>query len=86
MFRGILESPESSNEKTMNETLSEVYVSVYRYQSSEVGDLSFEPGETIKVIKKDGAWWTGVIGERSGLFPSNYVEKFDSQVILSFLN
>lgn len=27
------------------------------------------------VVKKDGDWWTGVIGERTGIFPSNYVQE-----------
>lgn len=31
-------------------------------------------GEHIKVIKKDGDWWTGSIGNRIGIFPSNYVQ------------
>lgn len=31
-------------------------------------------GEHIKVLKKDGDWWTGSIGNRIGIFPSNYVQ------------
>lgn len=31
-------------------------------------------GEHIKVIKKDGDWWTGSVGNRIGIFPSNYVQ------------
>lgn len=81
LFRGILEVPESVSEtKTVIEGISELYVAVYPYQSSEVGDLSFEQGETITVIKKDGDWWTGTIDDRSGLFPSNYVQKVETKV------
>lgn len=29
------------------------------------------------VIKKEGDWWTGVIGNRSGMFPANYVQSHD---------
>lgn len=29
------------------------------------------------VIKKEGDWWTGTIGNRTGMFPSNYVQKAD---------
>lgn len=26
------------------------------------------------VIKKEGDWWTGMIGDRTGIFPANYVQ------------
>lgn len=54
------------------------YVSCYPYESTEVGDLVFNVGEHIQVVKKDGDWWTGIIGERSGIFPSNYVQEMNS--------
>lgn len=38
--------------------------------------------EVVLVTKKDGDWWTGIIGERSGIFPSNYVQYLDPQVKL----
>ncbi|XP_063218277.1 intersectin-1 isoform X2 [Bacillus rossius redtenbacheri] len=53
----------------------EYYVAMYPYQSIEAGDLSFQQGEVILVVKKEGDWWTGVIGDRQGIFPSNYVQK-----------
>ena len=56
------------------EPLNEKFVSVYPYSSEEPGDLIFEAGELITVIAKNGDWWTGVIGERTGVFPFNYVE------------
>lgn len=34
------------------------------------------------VTKKEGDWWTGVIADRSGIFPSNYVQKADTQVYI----
>lgn len=36
--------------------------------------------EVVLVTKKDGDWWTGTIGDRSGIFPSNYVQYLDPQV------
>lgn len=36
--------------------------------------------EVVLVTKKNGEWWTGTIGDRSGVFPSNYVKRLDSQV------
>jgi intersectin len=55
------------------------YVALYPYQSAEVGDLTFEAGDMMVVTKKEGEWWTGKIGSRIGLFPSNYVQKSDQQ-------
>jgi len=51
-----------------------LYVACYPYQSAEVGDLTFEAGENVRVVKKEGDWWTGVIGNRMGIFPANYVQ------------
>lgn len=55
-------------------------MSCYPYQSAESGDLQFEVGEDVLVIKKDGDWWTGVIGTRTGIFPANYVQQADNNV------
>lgn len=51
----------------------EYYVAAYPYESGEPDDLTFEAGESILVVKKDGDWWTGKIGFRVGIFPANYV-------------
>ncbi|XP_039450300.1 intersectin-1-like [Culex pipiens pallens] len=56
----------------------EYYVACYAYQSAEIGDLVFDTGEVIAVTKKEGDWWTGNIGNRTGIFPSNYVQKQES--------
>lgn len=60
--------------------LTEPYVAMYSYTSSEPGDLTFNQGQLIQVTKKDGDWWTGSIGERSGIFPANYVKAAEQQV------
>ncbi|XP_053214714.1 intersectin-1-like isoform X2 [Panonychus citri] len=52
------------------------HVAMYPFQSQEPGDLAFEGGEIIKVVKKEGDWWTGeIIPNRIGIFPSNYVRE-----------
>ena len=56
------------------EALNEKYVSVYPYTSEEPGDLVFDSGVQITVTAKNGDWWTGSIGDKSGVFPFNYVE------------
>lgn len=53
---------------------SNMYVALFAYNSEEPGDLIFEAGERIEVIKKENEWWTGKIGDREGVFPYNYVE------------
>lgn len=53
---------------------------MYTYESSEHGDLTFQQGDVIVVTKKDGDWWTGTVGETSGVFPSNYVRLKDAEV------
>lgn len=57
----------------------EYYIVLYPYESVEPGDLNMSQDEVVLVTKKDGDWWTGIIGGRSGIFPSNYVQYLDPQ-------
>ncbi|XP_052014640.1 intersectin-1 isoform X4 [Apodemus sylvaticus] len=57
----------------------EEFIAMYTYESSEQGDLTFQQGDVIVVTKKDGDWWTGTVGDKSGVFPSNYVRLKDSE-------
>lgn len=61
------------------------YIALYPYSSVEPGDLTFNEGEEILVTQKDGEWWTGSIGERTGIFPSNYVKPKDQEVMVFVL-
>lgn len=52
-------------------------VALYTFEGDEPGDLGFKKGDVITVLKKTDSkndWWTGQIGSRTGIFPSNYVE------------
>uniref|UniRef100_A0A672UZQ7 Intersectin-1 n=1 Tax=Strigops habroptila TaxID=2489341 RepID=A0A672UZQ7_STRHB len=60
-------------------SLIDYYIAMYTYESSEQGDLTFQQGDMILVTKKDGDWWTGTLGDKSGVFPSNYVRLKDSE-------
>lgn len=51
---------------------------MYTYESSEQGDLSFQQGDVVMVTRKEGDWWTGMVGGKTGVFPSNYVKPRDS--------
>ncbi|KAA8578843.1 hypothetical protein FQN60_000052, partial [Etheostoma spectabile] len=46
--------------------------------SNEQGDLSFQQGDVVTVTRKEGDWWTGTVGGKTGVFPSNYVKPRDS--------
>ncbi|KAL4623886.1 intersectin-2 isoform X1 [Arapaima gigas] len=52
----------------------EEYVALYTYESPEPGDLTFSQGDTVLVTEREGEWWRGCIGDRAGVFPSNYVK------------
>ncbi|KAI0169317.1 DUF500-domain-containing protein [Hypoxylon sp. FL1284] len=52
-------------------------VALFNFDADQPGDLAFKKGEVITVLKKtesDNDWWTGMIGARHGIFPSNYVK------------
>ncbi|MGH0133905.1 UNVERIFIED_CONTAM: hypothetical protein FKN15_067391 [Acipenser sinensis] len=57
----------------------EEYIAMYTYESNEQGDLTFQQGDVILVTRKEGDWWTGVVSDRTGVFPSNYVKPKDSE-------
>ncbi|KAA8913899.1 hypothetical protein FN846DRAFT_897055 [Sphaerosporella brunnea] len=50
---------------------------IYAFEGQNHGDLSFDEGERIKVLKKTGStddWWEGECNGRKGQFPANYCE------------
>ncbi|GBP65692.1 Intersectin-1 [Eumeta japonica] len=80
VLAGIAEMPEPEVVSELASAIPTVeggdyYVAAYSYTSVEPGDLMFDAGERIEVIRRDGDWWTGRIGNRTGIFPSNYVTK-----------
>lgn len=56
------------------------YVALYTYESPEPVDLTFKEGDVILVTKREGEWWNGAIGDRTGVFPSNYVKPKETDV------
>ncbi|XP_026472159.1 intersectin-1 isoform X2 [Ctenocephalides felis] len=93
-LEGIAEVPENTPSEVTTDTYStttapadsttgevDYYIASYPYQSTEQGDLTFTANEIIKVIKKEGDWWTGVIDDRTGIFPSNYVQKAPAESV-----
>ncbi|KAB5566844.1 hypothetical protein GE09DRAFT_1028471 [Coniochaeta sp. 2T2.1] len=52
-------------------------VALFNFDGDQPGDLAFKKGDVITVLKKtesDNDWWTGQVGTRHGIFPSNYVK------------
>ncbi|KAK2603542.1 hypothetical protein QQS21_004311 [Conoideocrella luteorostrata] len=52
-------------------------IALFNFDADQPGDLGFQKGDVITVLKKtdsDNDWWTGMIGTRHGIFPSNYVK------------
>lgn len=50
---------------------------LFTFEADQEGDLGFKKGEIITITKRTENkedWWTGKIGDRTGIFPSNYVE------------
>ncbi|KAM6906233.1 intersectin-2a isoform 2-T2 [Lycodopsis pacificus] len=58
----------------------EEYVALYTYESPETGDLTFVEGDVVMVTEREGEWWRGCIGDRTGVFPSNYVRPVEPEV------
>ncbi|KAL1610656.1 hypothetical protein SLS60_002326 [Paraconiothyrium brasiliense] len=55
-------------------------IAKFTFDADQPGDLGFKKGDIITIVKKtesEADWWTGRIGEREGIFPSNYVEVVD---------
>lgn len=68
--------PNFVGNKTANLGKNEA-VAMFNFDADQPGDLGFKKGEIITVLKKtesDNDWWTGMIGTRHGIFPSNYVK------------
>jgi hypothetical protein len=49
---------------------------LFDYEAEVHGDLTLRAGDIIYILdrEEEDGWWTGMIGNRQGLFPSTYVE------------
>uniref|UniRef100_A0A673C2Y4 Intersectin 1 (SH3 domain protein) n=1 Tax=Sphaeramia orbicularis TaxID=375764 RepID=A0A673C2Y4_9TELE len=84
MTSGVTDSPPNGKRPSPSPTKpsesGEEYIAMYTYESSEQGDLSFQQGDIVMVTRKEGDWWTGMVGGKTGVFPSNYVKPRDSSL------
>ncbi|XP_012993005.2 mitogen-activated protein kinase kinase kinase 9 [Esox lucius] len=59
--------------------LSGYWTAVFDYDAGAEDELSLRKGDLVEVLSKDSlvsgdeGWWTGMIEDRVGIFPSNYV-------------
>lgn len=50
-------------------------IAMYALEAEEEGELSFNEGDRIEVIRKDpSGWWEGRLNGEVGLFPENYTQ------------
>ncbi|KAI9827893.1 MAG: hypothetical protein M1826_006199 [Phylliscum demangeonii] len=51
-------------------------LALFNFSVERAGDLGFRKGDVITIERRTGSqddWWEGRVGDRQGLFPSNYV-------------
>uniref|UniRef100_A0A3B4B7E1 Mitogen-activated protein kinase kinase kinase n=1 Tax=Periophthalmus magnuspinnatus TaxID=409849 RepID=A0A3B4B7E1_9GOBI len=58
-----------------------LWTAVFDYEATAEDELSLRRGDVVEVLSKDSlvsgdeGWWTGMIADRVGIFPSNYVSE-----------
>ncbi|XP_030745564.1 mitogen-activated protein kinase kinase kinase 11-like isoform X3 [Sitophilus oryzae] len=63
--------------------LSRLCTALYDYAPKGEDELSLKKGQIVEVLSKDArisgdeGWWTGKVGEKVGIFPSNFVAPYD---------
>jgi hypothetical protein len=56
----------------------QLYRALYDFSGEEAEDLNFSADETIEVLEiLDAEWMRGRVGDRNGIFPSNFVTKIE---------
>ena len=54
-------------------------LALYTYTAQSADELSFHKGSVITILDKEGEWWKGEVNNKTGLFPSNYVQPLTEQ-------
>ena len=70
------QQPRASRAKPLPTPGKKTYVvAMYDLEAEEEGELSFNEGDRIEVIRKDSSgWWEGRLNGVVGLFPENYTQ------------
>ncbi|KAG0431582.1 hypothetical protein HPB47_021636 [Ixodes persulcatus] len=75
--------PRTRSENGRDDSSIEFWTAIYDYDASGDDELSLQRGETVEVLSKDArisgddGWWTGKIGDKVGIFPSNFITRHD---------
>lgn len=76
----IMNNKKSEKAQPTTTSSSQLARAIYDYETQEEGELSFKAGDTIKILERnDDGWWLGQIGNKQGMFPSNYIEEMAPQ-------
>ncbi|ETN64395.1 mixed lineage kinase [Anopheles darlingi] len=81
------ESTNSQRDPRELVTMSPLWTARYDYQAQGDDELSLRVGQIVYVLSTDSSisgdegWWTGKIGDRVGIFPSNFVTNEDPAVL-----
>eukprot|EP01119_Soliformovum_irregulare_P015513 TRINITY_DN436_c0_g2_i1.p1 TRINITY_DN436_c0_g2~~TRINITY_DN436_c0_g2_i1.p1 ORF type:complete len:450 (+),score=140.24 TRINITY_DN436_c0_g2_i1:79-1428(+) len=74
----------STSTSSLNSTNPFLFLvrTLFQFEAQTEKDLSFQPGDIIRVLKtdsKDGkGWWQGELRGKMGIFPSNFVQKCET--------
>lgn len=66
---------------------SKFWTAIYDYDASGDDELSLQRGEIVEVLSKDArisgddGWWTGKIGDKVGIFPSNFIAQGSAEEV-----
>lgn len=78
-----MESVQAVKGNNGHEEKNKFWTAVYDYEAVGDDELSLRRGEQVEVLSKDSkisgdeGWWTGKIGDKVGIFPSNFVTQQD---------
>ncbi|XP_067124061.1 mitogen-activated protein kinase kinase kinase 11-like isoform X2 [Centruroides vittatus] len=80
----------SKESQTVMNEHDRLWTAVYDYEASGEDELSLKRGVQVEVLSKDAkisgdeGWWTGKIGDKVGIFPSNFVTRKDNVNVRPF--
>lgn len=80
-YEELTKNQEKDNNITLSGETSEnqgYCKALFSFEPEQESDLRLQPGDVIKIVSKEGCWWTGTINSRTGIFPSNYVMEINS--------
>ncbi|XP_065214283.1 mitogen-activated protein kinase kinase kinase 11 isoform X2 [Planococcus citri] len=81
-----VDSPYGTRDHDINFDTRSLWIVFYDYKAQNEDELDLRRGEQVEVLSKDAkisgddGWWTGKIGDKVGIFPSNFVTRTGTQI------